>query len=62
MTESIDQLLAARDHALAQRDAMATSLREMVAIVEKEAGYMTHEKQGQLRHARALLAECEGGR
>lgn len=47
---------------LAQRDAMADALRAMVAIVTEVGGYMTHERQGQLRHARALLAEHEEAR
>lgn len=62
MDQVADQLLAARDHALAQRDALAAALRELVAIITNEGGYLTPERQAQLRHARALLAEHEGQR
>jgi hypothetical protein len=48
--------------ALAQRDAMADALKELVAIVDRIGGYMEYEKQADIRNARALLAEYEAAK
>lgn len=43
----------------AQRDALAASLRALLAVVDSIGGYMTPAQQQACREARALAAECE---
>lgn len=45
--------------ALAQRDGLVESLRELVRYVKKAGGYMTYEDQLVLWRAEAALVEAE---
>lgn len=58
MTEPPDSLASALELALAQRDALADSLVRMVRLVRREAGFMPHKDQQDLREAMARLAEA----